>query len=613
MPPSLVKNTLLSAPFLARISSLPTSSEQAASLANIVRDFGAMKGFAGEIQTELHLVKPILKILGYAFESKPKFFEDHIKGADFALFESEEKRAKSTRLWGTKAYYENVLALLQVKRYGRNLEEGICGFYLEFENRMPLYQSIYLSKKAETPWGILTNGKNWLLLKRPAVFEKRIIEVDLEAAVSNGDERMLQLFCHIFSSVGLTTLVPDLLDEERTSAIALLKGKKFAVARALQDSTHSRSELLAASTRLYNELEPYQDVLETGGSTMPLKPYDQSDIFSYIFTAGTEAVPSFEQIILEAVKIEPTKEQLLSLKILDMTPGFGNVAVKLVETLTYLSFLLPYKEKHTFVAEWEHERLLNRFITSNVVYGVEKYEVSLNVLQNGLLARFNSPGVNYRLGNPLLGVSLNEVHGPIDEKKEAGLFSTGPADAITEFRDTYRLFSSLSDRIKEDAVLKRQLEEKLRTYQERFRDVMNIITAAYFDHALENKKTRELLYYMDGDEAMWDAARKNAWFSRCQEIAHKKLFFHMEVEFPFLLNNRFDLIVIQPAIHYLWEDTLPPNELTKAYIKRAITYLKQTGKLILVGTEPDEMVADLKRSRKYVTEVQEGAVTIRRR
>ncbi len=71
------------------------------------------------------------------------------------------------------------LPLLSVKRYGRNLGEGISGFYLDFESRIPVYQIFYLVKKAETPWGILTNGKNWILFRRPRVFEKRLIELDL--------------------------------------------------------------------------------------------------------------------------------------------------------------------------------------------------------------------------------------------------------------------------------------------------------------------------------------------------------------------------------------------------------------------------------------------------
>ena len=39
---------------------------------------------------------------------------------------------------------------------------------------------MYLAKKSGAPWGILTNGKNWLLLKRPVAFEKTTVEIDLE-------------------------------------------------------------------------------------------------------------------------------------------------------------------------------------------------------------------------------------------------------------------------------------------------------------------------------------------------------------------------------------------------------------------------------------------------
>ena len=170
-----------------------------------------MRAFASEIHTELHLVKPILKVLGYVFESKPQFFEERIKGPDFALFKSEEQRLKSAPLWGTKPYYEQVLALLLVKRYGRNLEEGISGFYLEFENRIPLYQSMYLAKKAGVPWSILTNGKNWLLLKKPFAFEKPLIEIDLEQAVLADDGDTLHLFTQIFSSTGLDTTLAAFL------------------------------------------------------------------------------------------------------------------------------------------------------------------------------------------------------------------------------------------------------------------------------------------------------------------------------------------------------------------------------------------------------------------
>jgi hypothetical protein len=119
------------------IAALPFPGEVPSALADIVTRFQQMKSSAGEIHTELHLVKPILKLLGFAFESKPMFFEEQIKGPDYALFRSEEERLRSASLWGTRSYYDNLLGLLVVKRYGRNLEEGISGFYLDLKTAYP--------------------------------------------------------------------------------------------------------------------------------------------------------------------------------------------------------------------------------------------------------------------------------------------------------------------------------------------------------------------------------------------------------------------------------------------------------------------------------------------
>jgi hypothetical protein len=194
MPSCLARNTLLSYPFIERIDGLPRNEIACDSLLDAIIRFQEIKTFASEIHTELQLVKPMLKILGFAFESKPKYFEEEVKGADYALFRSEAERLKASPFWGTRSYYQGVLGLLMVKRYGRNLEEGISGFYLEFENRIPLYQSLYLTKKSAVPWGILTNGKTWILVKKPVAAEKSLLEVDLEAAADSRDKESFHLF-----------------------------------------------------------------------------------------------------------------------------------------------------------------------------------------------------------------------------------------------------------------------------------------------------------------------------------------------------------------------------------------------------------------------------------
>jgi hypothetical protein len=166
----IVRNTLLSPVYTEKLFALPKEDTAYAALAEILAPFHQTKAFASEAQTEAQLVKPMLKILGYSVEPQPKFFEDHVKGPDFALFCSDQERLVNSNRWGTREFYRNVAAILSVKRYGRNLGEGISGFYLDFESRIPVYQIFYLVKKAGTPWGILTNGKNWILFKKPRAF-----------------------------------------------------------------------------------------------------------------------------------------------------------------------------------------------------------------------------------------------------------------------------------------------------------------------------------------------------------------------------------------------------------------------------------------------------------
>jgi len=610
------------------IAALPFPGEVPSALADIVTRFQQMKSSAGEIHTELHLVKPILKLLGFAFESKPMFFEEQIKGPDYALFRSEEERLRSASLWGTRSYYDNLLGLLVVKRYGRNLEEGISGFYLDFENRIPLYQSMYLAKKSGAPWGILTNGKNWLLLKRPVAFEKTTVEIDLEETVFGGSVEGMRLFYHIFSSEGLTSTLPDLLEKERTELIGFLKAERSSLARRLAPAA-PKAEVYKVAVPLFRRLFPESSLALTGrhanqaglgsdgrwsSKPVPTKGFDQCDVLTYLLARGAgTGIPALEETILDTLEEDRTKERLLSLKLLDMTPGFGNLTIELVETMAYLSFLLPYREKHSFVAEWENESLLHKFILDRVLFGAEKSDFSLDVLQCAALLRFAAGAANYRLGNPLLGMSMAELYAFAGDVGQAAPFSKHPHEVISEFRDMYRLYFSLSDRIKEDAVVKGEIGATLHVCRQRMKDVMDLLTASYFDSVAEEGKIAELLSHLDADEEIWEAAKGTGWFRAARELAERKHFFHMEIEFPFLLNDRFDLIVVQPELTYLWEEKVPPEEAAKAYVKRAMTYLSETGKIILVGSDPGELVPELKKSKRYAVEAKNAAVIVTRR
>jgi hypothetical protein len=75
----IARNTLVSRAGLNKILLMPHEEELYASLQDILVKFQEIKTFASEIHTETHLIKPMLKLLGYAYESKPKFFEEQIR------------------------------------------------------------------------------------------------------------------------------------------------------------------------------------------------------------------------------------------------------------------------------------------------------------------------------------------------------------------------------------------------------------------------------------------------------------------------------------------------------------------------------------------------------
>jgi hypothetical protein len=620
----LVKNTLLSLPCINRIKALPKNEEALSIIGETMNQFQKMKANASEMQTEVHLVKPLLKVLGFAFETKPKFFEEHVKGPDFALFGSDTERLRCSSLWGTTAYFRQVLGLLTIKRYGRNLEEGIGGFFLEFENRIPIYQCLYIMRVSGAPWSVLTNGKRWLLLKRPTANEKLMVELDLEAAVAGEDRETLNFFHHLFSANSFIHTLPTLLEDERDDLIGFLKERRAVLTRFLSPGIGKEAGQRAARS-VYTELFPSRDfeAIQTrefspkgrkAENLPPVKAFDQSNILTYLCTRGAGGeVPDFEKIIIELLGEDRSKEHLLALKLLDMTPGFGNMAVQLTEALAYLSFLLRYREKHSFVAEWENDRLLHGFILGQVLYGIERSPLAFEVLQGSLFTRFGYVAKNYREGSPLLGMSVNDLEALAEGKSQTGLFSRHPREVTKELKNMLHLYFSLSDRIKEDAAVKSEMESTIRLWTVRMKEIMDLVTASYFDGSLETNKIKELLYSMDGSEGLWTVARGTEWFRRAADTAKKKGFFHMEIEFPFLLNGRFDLIVAQPSLIYLWEEPVPAGEAVKAYIKRAMAFLKPEGKVLLAAHLSDDLVVDLKRSKRFVIEVREGAVLVRKR
>lgn len=626
---SVVRNTLLTPSAVNKILALPADETACASLLEILAKFQDIKKFASEIHTEIHVIKPILKLLGLSYESKPKFFEEHIKEPDAVLFSSEEERFRSSQLWGTVEYYAKALGILLLKRYGRNLQEGITGFFLEFENRIPTYQIAYLLKKSKTPWGILTNGREWILVKRPAHYELRLLSLDLETAMFENDRDALHIFNAIFSLTGLTKTIPNILDEERDYLIELLREKRALVQQSLQGArkrVEVYPKMIDAFKDLFGdrELACSEAYLLEKKADLPQKAYAQpdginehnvSDISSFLFNKkGYEVNTNLEGIFLAEKGVNATKEQLLALKILDMTPNFGNLASDLVEGLAYFAFVLPYREKNTFIAEWEDETLVKRYIVDNILYGVERSHLALDILQIMIRKRFNAAARHFTYGNPLIGMSVEDVSTYFDAKSQMGLFDKNPQDIINDFKETYRLYFSLSDRIKEDVQVREELEKRLKRNGERIRGAMDLIVSTYFNKTVDNKRIQDVLSHLDSDDVDWENLAKKDWFVNAKTLARNNGFFHFDVEFPFLLNGAFDFIFVQPALQYIWEENFPLAEATRAYVKRGMPYLKQGGRMVIIIDNPDSNLAgELQRSTRYETDVQDGMIVLKKK
>jgi len=629
MHTSITRNTLMSPSGIDRLLSLPQEHEIYSSFLDILLKFQDIKKFASEIHTEIHLIKPILKILGYTYESKPKFFDENIKNPDVALFADEQEKSRVSQLWGTKEYFSSAIGLLQLKRYGRSLDKGISGFYLEFENKIPIYQLFYILKNVKTPWGVLTNGRSWILLKKPYAYEKRLIEIDIEKALIDGDKETLHLFFNIFSLNSLKNVLPEIIESERKELINILIEKK-ASCRSSISGIKKKAEIYPKLIDTYRAFFPSErfDITEsflnekgvkieehTHDAPTNINKYNTMDIFNYLFIKrGYEYKLNIEEIFLNNNATRLTKENLFRLKVLDMTPNLGSLSSQIIEGLSYLSFVLPYHERNTFVAEWEDEHSLKRFIIQNIMFGIERSHLMFDILTHIFQTRFDSGAPHYRLGNPLIGMSIKDILYYYDEKDQLGLFNKSPRDLINEIKEMYKLYFSLSDKIKEDVEIKKDMDMRLNTYKERIKDVMDVITASHFAKIIDSKKIRDLIFSLDSDALTWEHIRKKNWFLEAKEIANKNGFFHLEINFPFLLHNAFDYIFVQPTLSYIWEDEIPAVEATTAYIKRGMTYLKQEGKMIICFERIwDALIEELNKSKKYIYEIKENYIVVRRK
>ena len=420
----------------------------------------------------------------------------------------------------------------------------------------------------------------------------------------------------------------DLYENERQSIITRLKEKQTAL-RSSTAGFRKKTDIfprivgglsdifgndIFTSTRQYlAERDVW--VQERKSPPDTVDDFNAADISTFLLgkKGGTPEV-DLEKVFSMRSPEDRTKDALLSLKVLDMTPGFGSLSMEIVECLASLSFVLPYRERNGFIAQWEDEKGLKRYILENVIYGIERSNISFDILHYALKNRYGYDSGNFKFGNPLIGMSLSDIAPHVDRKDQAGLFAKNPFDVLTNLRDMYRQFFSLSDRIKEDLVVKEELSQKLNVYCGRLRDIMDLVTATYFVKTIDQRKIHEALALLDSDSRAWDSIISRDWFVQAKSLAKQNGFFHLEIEFPFLVNGAFDYIFAQPSQGLVWEEPIPVADAMKAYIKRGMTYLKPKGTMVFVLDRPDRtLIEELSRSKKYETSVAQNLVLLSKR
>lgn len=172
---------------------------------------------ANEEDTEKRFITPLLSHLGYAHANRRQ-----IPGAsrlpDYLLYADAEHEKEA---FATGNHFDHCVALLEAKRFGRNLSEKGRD-----DLRSPHQQIRGYLNDALVPWGILTNGSRWRLYfrdDRPSAY----FEFDLRAAVERNDLDALRIFLALFSAPALT---PD-------------GGGKRAVDLARDESVRYRAEV----------------------------------------------------------------------------------------------------------------------------------------------------------------------------------------------------------------------------------------------------------------------------------------------------------------------------------------------------------------------------------
>ncbi|MBI4344492.1 MAG: N-6 DNA methylase [Euryarchaeota archaeon] len=140
-----------------------------------------------EAQLEDHFIKPVLRILGHAFEVQAESGRSALT-PDYAFFSDDAARVEALPSKGEKGFYAKAVAVGDAKKWGTPLDKK-SGERAKYAQDNPSFQiDIYL-RDMGLQWGILTNGRYWrIYYEKTSHRLDSYFEVDLATILDAGSK-----------------------------------------------------------------------------------------------------------------------------------------------------------------------------------------------------------------------------------------------------------------------------------------------------------------------------------------------------------------------------------------------------------------------------------------
>lgn len=183
----------------AILPTLPEWHEDAHSVvfAEILKLYNAEKFFLStgmrEAQLEERFYRPIFKRLGFEYEVQAT--DKTADFPDYALFKDRTDLDNAHRFKKTNAFYDNALAVGEVKKWDVELDKW--GKDRQNKRSNPSFQIWLYLQETKPQWGILTNGRKWRLYHDDKPLDV-YFEIDLVTMLETQDAEAFKFFYYFF-------------------------------------------------------------------------------------------------------------------------------------------------------------------------------------------------------------------------------------------------------------------------------------------------------------------------------------------------------------------------------------------------------------------------------